>query len=712
MSVATIVVLLSSLIVQTVAAHQLVGQNGTTKITKLAKRYESNFDILIERLSSISWGEDEKICLDQILDTIHNAKNATLWATWVWDSMQLPAGQLFGSRYHLGNYDQCLREKVAASRPPFPTQYCVANVLLQATSKITSLPDSLDPFGSADEYIRSKTGLLQRFNEMDWGVCLPRVCKPKSVEAFARVLLKQSHLGHLSSPHKMTIRCEVPGQPDENADGINVLLKGALLVTLIVVTCTVYLSQKRTENPPSFADSVLRCLCLKRNAKELMQRNENDVNVLHGMRFISSAVIVLIHVVFAMLFVTVGNGLDFEEHLNSYGIKILNFVIAVDTFFFMSGLLFMRNIKNNTTIRSLVETLIKRYFRLIWWYIANILIIFFVLPSSGCGPVCPKFAKPELESCYKTWWSGMLMVGNYHNVHRVCAPVAWYIFCDFQLAVVSAVLFWIYQKQKRVGIICFAILTTLSILIPGWFVYTVPELGIVTFDFDMYWTMRDPIIRTPKMSLYGKTHHRASPYLIGVIMGYIMANYNEKDLRSFFTKKRIIKGFLMSTGMIVILLVAYENGSESLKSALLLALHRPIWALFLSAVVGLCEYGRFPLVNDFLSWRAFAPLSKLTYGIYMIHCTIIMVNTACTRSPLYFNAGILAEKFLGNLVLAAFASLFFMLFVESPLNNLVKLMLARCDNSKQKAVQNGGDEISTNRTNSDTMQSDHKHKKL
>lgn len=50
------------------------------------------------------------------------------------------------------------------------------------------------------------------------------------------------------------------------------------------------------------------------------------------------------------------------------------------------------------------------------------------------------------------------------------------------------------------------------------------------------------------------------------------------------------------------------------------------------------------IVNDFLSWGPFAPLSKLTYGIYMVHWITVKMNIACTRTPLYFNTGILVTK--------------------------------------------------------------------
>lgn len=71
----------------------------------------------------------------------------------VWDSMQFPAGQLFGSRYHLGNYDQCLREKDGAPRAPFSMQYCLADILLQPNTEVSIPTEGVDRYDSADAYI-------------------------------------------------------------------------------------------------------------------------------------------------------------------------------------------------------------------------------------------------------------------------------------------------------------------------------------------------------------------------------------------------------------------------------------------------------------------------------------------------------------------------------------------------------------------------------
>ncbi|XP_045540238.1 O-acyltransferase like protein-like [Papilio machaon] len=378
------------------------------------------------------------------------------------------------------------------------------------------------------------------------------------------------------------------------------------------------------------------------------------------------------------MLVSAGNALNFEMYLNSYGMFLLNLVIVVDTFFIMSGILFVRNIKTNSNLWDLVKMLIKRYFRLIWWYIAAQVTIIFILPRFGCGPLCARFMDYEQGACIKTWWLGLLMMANYVDRTNICHAPSWYIFSDFHLTFLAIVIFWIHQKQPRLGKICFGILAFLSILLPGILAYNTPELGDNPFHFQLYKVMRH--VKDSKFFVsYLKTHHRASPYFVGLMVGYIMNTYGAKAFRNTFTKKQLFIYFLAFFAIVVYL----STWNYNMQVMLLNVLQRIIWAFIICAIILMSEYGSLPYIKEFLSWSIFVPLSKLTYGMYMVHCIIVMYNTISIRSPLHFNGYLLTEKFLGTLTLSCFISLFFLLFIEAPLNNLVKLFLESIGNTKE-----------------------------
>ncbi|XP_068623958.1 O-acyltransferase like protein-like [Battus philenor] len=660
--------------------HEYIGRNAARDaakpgtITKKQKSgFDTHFDVLIDGLQSHSWPAEEKPCLDQILQTIHNVKNATLWATWMWDSTQLPAGYLYGSKYHFKTFDQCLSERVGAASPPFRTQYCLANVILLPDKSVNLSTKDIDPYSPTEEYIRSKTALNQKFNELFWGVCVPHSCQVKSVQNFVRTLLEHSHLGSLQPFAEVNIEsCEAVGDAKNQVDGFVIVLIAAALVVAIVVLSTKYISRQQIPHSHSFAMDVIKCFCLKRNAKDLLEVRKNDLNSLHGIRFLSSFMIVFLHTATYAMGLTLQNGLDFEMRYQRYKPFVEFLVLAVEAFFVMSGLLFARNFDGDGSFRSLTTLILKRYFRLLWWYMATAIIIVFILPDTGCGVMCTKFMKYERNACVQSWWVGILMIGNIISSYEYCNPVTWYIFCDFHLTVVAAVLYWVHQRSRRLAIGCFSILTILSMIILGRFAYNNTYILKASFGFNMLEKLR--ITKDPfYLSFYMGTRYRAISYLVGLAVGYVMNIYGITAFYQPYFKKRFTIALVTSLALGISLMFIQVN--ENLMSALFLVMHKLVCAGIISALIIACESGSLPLVNEFLSCSLFIMPSKLSYGVYMIHSVVIIYTWLSSRTSISYNGYVFTEKLLGTYTLATMMSLFFFLFVEAPLNNLVKLLL-------------------------------------
>lgn len=64
---------------------------------------------------------------------------------------------------------------------------------------------------------------------------------------------------------------------------------------------------------------------------------------------------------------------------------------------------------------------------------------------------------------------------------------------------------------------------------------------------------------------------------------------------------------------------------------------RLAWSLVVSWVIYACINGyEGGIINGFLSWSLFAPLSRLTYTIYLIHMHIIFLYHFGADNPLHF----------------------------------------------------------------------------
>ncbi|XP_013168624.1 PREDICTED: uncharacterized protein LOC106118511 [Papilio xuthus] len=215
-----LIVLFTSLIINHGASEKTYNKNLDN-----TKKQRECIDILTENLISQNWSEDEKPCLDEILKTIVNIKNSTLWATWIWDSNQLPVGQLMGSKHHLGNYDQCISDVIGTTTPPFRTKYCLADIVLHFNEVPKLSAQDIDPYGRTEEQINMKTEWNQRFNVITWGVCVPQTCQKESVKKILRTLLGQSYLGRLKLQSHINIEnCELAGEAKNHVDGFNIIL--------------------------------------------------------------------------------------------------------------------------------------------------------------------------------------------------------------------------------------------------------------------------------------------------------------------------------------------------------------------------------------------------------------------------------------------------------------------------------------------------------
>ena len=63
---------------------------------------------------------------------------------------------------------------------------------------------------------------------------------------------------------------------------------------------------------------------------------------------------------------------------------------------------------------------------------------------------------------------------------------------------------------------------------------------------------------------------------------------------------------------------------------------KTLWSLALGWIIFSCHKGYGGVVNSFLSWKAWIPLSKLTYAAYLIHPQLQQIFLEGTTSTIKF----------------------------------------------------------------------------
>jgi len=122
---------------------------------------------------------------------------------------------------------------------------------------------------------------------------------------------------------------------------------------------------------------------------------------------------------------------------------------------------------------------------------------------------------------------------------------------------------------------------------------------------------------------------------------------NTKSNRHLVSLKRYI--FVNSSVCLSFVTIAYlifipatdsginKNSWSPVQSDLLLNYGRVLWALCWSVITFACYYGYIRWINSFLSHRIWTPLSRLTYGMYLVHPVWIKFMSGTEKQFLSFS---------------------------------------------------------------------------
>ncbi|KAJ2944506.1 hypothetical protein O0L34_g3851 [Tuta absoluta] len=627
-------------------------------------------DVLYQNAVHEKWKGEDYLCRNTLLDVLKNAQNSTLWANWVLDSIQLPTGALYGSQYTLGNYDECMKAPWHQSHPGLGTKYCLANV--QITSFESRVKGKIDPYGSTEQYLRTATKHGRKLNTITWGVCVPSSCSSEAVSNILRILLRSSTMGSITSDPEVKVdECQIPGQRLETEVGVKIFFAMIGILTLCAVTSTWYLNNNSAAtNSNSFVTELAKCFCMNRNTFELVKPSGEDIPMLHGVRAMTALLVTFAHQMFFVISGAVGNALDVEKDLDDI-FFVMHTDLFTDTFLFMSALLLAKGLATKEKLENPLSVLWKRYIRLIG---PMALLVFYLVSVSlyaGSGPIWPRLMGVEQHMCAKNWWLSLLMLNNYIRSEEMCFITLWYLPVDYQLTILGVALIYIYRYDRRLGIVTVATVTVLAIIVPAVATYRWSIPATIIYNIECMLNIRENINFN---STYTKSHHRMGSYLVGLTVGTLMALYKPALHRKYISKKWsitiTIAVFIMGLTPYCMGGIFYTREYNALESAIYCAINRIVWAAALGGLVVACEYGNLPIINPLLSWSAWVPLSRLSYGLYLTHPVLIMYNAFTARSPMKHHPFTMFSDSFGPIVLGYLLSLVIWLLVQAPISNM------------------------------------------
>lgn len=589
-------------------------------------------------------------CRQDSLQLIEALTNMTLWAEQMWDaSAKAPVGLVSGSRFQLGDYDECL-----SIQTPLEAQYCLVDVKIH----VPPGHNTTDPF--AIEY-DPNTSLWDKMyyggsswkiplDEAKWALCVPASCEPQDIEANL-----QTHLASLNySKISVSVNPRLCSLKNRYYDQffISDIIFSILMLSLIglMVSSTLYdfiCYQGHKDwkwNVESRWVDVMMCFSARRAVRSMTRRRTDIKNFnlkpLSGITFISCIIITAGHRWGFRYSGPLQNVVVNESvYYNWFALLFIGHMdLFVDVFFTVSGCVAVFFILNRMETHSVKfwQIVLVRYCRLTPVYAIVLFFYATLYYKMGDGPLWNLLVGTDMENCKKVWWTNLLYINNYVHADQLCGFHTWFMPCEFQFGLAVIPLCYLFHYRPRTGInVAYAALAV-AIAIPFYVTYAEQLNGNLIFNARFFIQPQNDAYFA---KFYMKTYTRAGPYILGSILGYVLHNYKGEKLSSSRTW-----GYGLVGG--VTMMLAWGSGSyfyypyteyNVWLSALYGATIRSIWSLGLCMVLYVMLIGSQTFVHSILSWRPFTPLSAIGFNVYLLNTILPTTTTASLRNNDHYN---------------------------------------------------------------------------
>lgn len=445
-------------------------------------------------------------------------------------------------------------------------------------------------------------------------------------------------------------------------------------------------------NVPAFLKPLL-CFNIMTNFRSIVSAGtEGEISFLHGFRVLSLWWIILGHTYYlGRNFFE--NSLMFFDDVRSAGFQIvLNAGYAVDSFFLLSGLLIayvlFRDLAKHDGKLNWVLVYFHRWWRLTPVYMFVMLFYVYVLPYGIKSPFKLLIAQEGIPTdyCKSHWWTNILYINNFFPVlkNRQCMNWTWFLALDMQFFIITPLLVIILYRSRAFG------LAIIGVIVAACVATTMGLIGYYGLPVH-FW--QGPVYNTNVTGynkdvdyIYEKPYTRITPFVIGVVLGYIFVN---RPVDKQAAKRPLIGfvGWLTSFALAVPLLWGFyfsgwnpadrEQGMSVGARVVYGGLQRLGWSLVVGWILFACQYGYAGPVRQFLGSRFWRPLSNLTYGAYLVHMLTIQLYFASQRHMIFYSPLNMIMIFIGQIVLAYGVALLIAVLVEVPLLRLERLIVRR-----------------------------------
>ncbi|XP_075543165.1 nose resistant to fluoxetine protein 6-like [Dermacentor variabilis] len=639
-------------------------------------------------------------CSFGLLKLVRAIKNLDPWAIRLLDATgKYPTGAFQATRSDFGAFDECL-ETVLLDRDgdvEARGQYC--SLLIYARNN-TEAENQVLP---AIEMIHPKVKKFinyfydKRFPTFRLAMCTMNFCNEQELQELAEAIIppvvdfKVKYCMTSDNPRPTPGQCII----------IAFLATIAFLVAL-GTGLDIYTEQRAVKCRRHALVRVATCFSLLSNTRSMLSVNKDKnsdayrFQFLHGIRFLSIVWIVIGHCygtpsdVWSRLINNVALGDRWDITIISAGF------ISVDTFFFLSAFLLTCVVSKQkrggvvifvmAVVRRLIRTLVPLFFMLMCMYL---------LPLIASGPEAPQFFEKLDDEVYRNWWSLLAQVRNYfyHDDDLPLLPHLWYLSVDFQFFLVTLLVLLICKTRPRLAVTLFALLSLVGCSVATWQVAGNNKTPFMVVVVESIQVFMETTFR-----YYFYPFYHAICYFMGCVTFLSLGWFKGKKISPIFQAAAWCIAIASGVCCIFMKLAWYKETDPTTQFGKLSAtfFDRILWSMFLMWVTLACATGRGGFLCKFLAWNAFVPLSRLAFGVYLIHVPFIQLLLHISRERILFFHFIVISLVFTALVWSYLLSYLLFIFCEGPTAKLDKLVFDGRRRSEPKPAATSPTEVATN----------------
>ncbi|KAH7981498.1 hypothetical protein HPB49_024807 [Dermacentor silvarum] len=670
------------------------------------KKVQAFFASMMDKISpemtrNLLTAEVSPTCSIGLLKLVGAIRRAEPWALRLIDAMgKYPTGLLQATKADLGAFDECLETVVHDSFGHEVTraQYCNLDMRIDKGSSFVDMTITAMKiaFPKLLRYKEHVTDL--RLPPIRLGICVTNDCNEEELQELINKMVPPAF--NLKVSNCVT---NVP-VPLTNGQKAILITLGVLATFLVIGTVTDVFVRSQPKNNAA-CGILLRCLrafSLISNTKTLLQvvkDKSSDAYTLrffHGLRFFSLTWIVLGHCYGAIspTWSRLLNNLIMAQQTPSLMVPAA--YVAVDTFFFLSAFLMCYAVSKQrkpaivvfifAVIRRFIRTMVPVFFLLMCMYL---------LPLVASGPDAKSYFEMFYDEMDRLWLYILLQVQNYKTSAFSILVHLWYLSVDFQLFLISLPIAIILKNRRRWAIGVFFLLSIISCSISAWQIsgtHNTPSVIAITETMS--------ILEDTLNNYYILPFYHAVCYFSGCIAFYMLQSFKDVKLSKIVEALIWIVALVAGAGCVFDKQPWYwERHPTSEVGKLCMAFFdRILWSVFLSWITLACATGRGGYINKFLSWNAFVPLSRLTFGVYLIHAPFIILFLHISRERILFSHFTLVSLCFAVLLWSYCLTYLMFVLCEAPTAQLDKLIFmgAGTNERRQKLpLQNGSQLVKT-----------------